>query len=116
MSPRLLACCFIALGFSTASASAQDMVPPKLIKVLPIFFVPKGEDGPTAEQSKRLVQHLEMARARYRELLPNKSTFTIADEQPRVYRSKNTLDFLRDQPEGAAPQMTSPPNISWRRT
>ena len=107
MSHRVLACCLIALGLATASASAQDMVPPKLVKVLPVFFVPKGEEAPTAEQSKQLMQHLKMAQTRYAELLPGKITFAIAEEKPRVYRSKNGLEFLRKQAEGAAPQMVS---------
>ena len=116
MSPRSLAYCLIALGFASAPATAQDMVPPKRIEVLPIFFVPRGEDGPTAEQSNRLVQHLEMARTRYRELLPNKITFAIADEKPRVYHSKNGLEFLRKQDEGAAPQIVSELLTEYKRT
>ncbi len=86
---------------------AEDAIPPKEIRVLPVFFVPKGEDAPTADQSAKLVQHLEAARKRYRELLSDRDTFAIADGKPRVYRSKNALAFLRTQLEGGAPQVVS---------
>lgn len=105
MPPRTLL--LFALALVVPAAAAQELVPPKRVEVLPIFVVPKGEDGPSEEQSQRLMQHLTMAQERYRELLPNKVTFAIAEKKPRVYRSKNGLDFFRKQEEGGAPQVVS---------
>ncbi len=106
MSPRsTIVWSVAALGLLASIVRGQEAVPPKEIKVLPVFFVPKGEDAPAAEQTKRLAQHLEWSRKRYGELLPNKATFAVADEKPRVYRSKNALSYYRTQPEGSAPQV-----------
>ena len=98
---------WVVIGWWAGSAGAQESLPPKAIAVLPIFFVPKGEEAPTADQSKRLLQHLELARTRYGELLPNQETFTIAEEKPRVYRAEKGLAYYRTQPENAAPQITA---------
>lgn len=108
MSQRsLLIWAWVAVGFWAGTASGQEAIPPKAIAVLPIFFVPKGEEAPTAEQSKRLLQHLELARTRYGELLPNRETFAIAEEKPRVYRAEKGLAYYRTQPENAAPPITA---------
>src|SRR5262245_5418660 len=56
---RLIAWPLLAVGLVSGSGRAQDVVPPRSVKVLPVFFVPKGEVAPTDEQSKRLVKHLE---------------------------------------------------------
>src|SRR5579872_4106558 len=67
-------------------AQAQDAVPAREIKVLPVFFVPKGEPNPSPDQTKRLLRHLDWSRTRYRELLGERGAFAIADTKPRVYR------------------------------
>jgi hypothetical protein len=85
----------------------QDAVPPHEVKVLPVFFVPKGEPGPTDNQAKRLMRHLDWSQTRYRELLRNQGTFAIAEQKPRVYRSGRSLAFYRDQPEASGPQVIS---------
>jgi hypothetical protein len=108
MFPRSLVVWSVLVGGLVAgSGRAQEAVPPRSVKVLPVFFVPKGEAEPTADQAKRLTKHLEWARTRYKELLQNRDTFTVAEEKPRVYRSGRGLAFYREEPEGSAPQIVS---------
>src|SRR5215468_7349563 len=94
----------LTVGLS-GNGRAQDATPPRSVKVLPVFFVPKGEAAPTDEQSKKLMKHLEWAQTRYKELLRNQDTFAIAEEKPRVYQSARALDFYREQKDGAAPHI-----------
>jgi hypothetical protein len=82
-------------------------MPPREVKVLPMFFVPKGEAAPSADQVKRLMRHLEWCRARYREMLRGQDTFSLADAKPRVHRSVQPLAYYQAQPEGSAPQVVS---------
>ena len=95
----------------------QEAVPPREVKVLPVFFVPKGELPPTSAQTKLLLRHLDWSRTRYRELLRNQTTFAVAPEKPFVYRSKRPLTFYRKQPEGSAPQIVSEllAKLKWTR-
>lgn len=86
----------------SGAGGAQEAAPPRAVKVLPVFFVPSGEPAPTEEQTKRLVKHVEWARARYKELLRDQDTFTVAEPAPRVYKSQRALAFYRDKPEAAA--------------
>lgn len=97
----------VAVTVVAGFGRSEDAVPPKTVSVLPIFYVLKGEDPPTAEQSKKLLQHLGLSRTRYLELLSKRDTFTIADEKPRVYRSKNNLAYYRAAVEGGAPEVVS---------
>jgi hypothetical protein len=97
----------LALCLTAGVVRGQEAIPPREVKVLPIFFVPKGEPAPTEDQSKRLLRHLIWSQTRYRELLKNQTTFVIADEKPRIYRSTRGLAFYRDQPESSAPQVVS---------
>jgi hypothetical protein len=106
----------LAVGLVPGSGRAQEAVPPRSVKVLPVFFVPKGEAAPTDEQSNRLVKHLEWARARYKELLRGQETFAIAEEKPRVYRSTRELAFYREQPDGAAPHLVDELLTEWKLT
>lgn len=98
----LLAACLIA-----GAVRGQDALPPREVRVLPVFFVPKGEDAPSEDQTKRLMKHLEWSQTRYRELLRDQTTFAIADRKPHVYRSGQPLEYYRNQPEAAAPQIVS---------
>ena len=97
----------LAICLTTGIVEGQEAIPPREVQVLPVFFVPNGESAPTDNQSKRLVQHLNWSQTRYRELLKNQTTFAIADEKPRIYRSSRGLAFYRDQPESSAPQVVS---------
>ncbi len=80
---------------------------PLRVGVLPIFFVPKGEVPPSADQSKRLGKHLSLCQTAYKAMLARQDTFLIAEEVPRVYRSSLTLTELKVLPEDAAPQVLS---------
>lgn len=106
----------LALGPGAGSVRAQEALPPRSVKVLPIFFVPKGQDAPTDEQSKRLMKHLEWAQKRYKELLRDQDTFTIAEEKPRVYQSNRELAFYREQKDGAAPYLVDELLTEWKLT
>src|SRR5262245_48304069 len=106
----------VAASLFSGGGSAQDVVPPRSVKVLPVFFVPKGEAAPTDEQTNRLVKHLEWARTRYKELLRDQDTFAIAEEKPRVYQSSRALEFYREQPDGAAPHLVDELLTEWKLT
>ncbi len=108
MLHRLLNFCPILAVFLIAGTlRAQDAIPPRTVKVLPIFFVPQAETAPTDDQSKKLMRHLAWSQTRYRELLRNQAAFAVAEEKPRVYQSERGLAFYRAQSEGGAPQMVS---------
>jgi hypothetical protein len=87
-------------------AAEQPAAPPRAISVLPVFFVPTGQPSPSPDQSKRIMRHLKWSQTRYRELLGQKTTFAIAEQKPRVYRSQRPLEFYRPQ-EKSAPQVVS---------
>lgn len=74
---------------------------PEKVSVLPVFFVPKEESPPTAEQSALLMRHLKWCQDRYRKLLRG-DTFRLVSE-PEVYRGEKDLEFYKNRPEGAAP-------------
>ncbi len=112
----LVAWSLLAVGLVAGGGRAQEAVPPRSVKVLPVFVVPKGEAAPTADQTARLVKHLAWARARYKELLRDRDTFAVAEEKPRVYRSARPLAFYRDQPDGAAPHLADELLTAWKLT
>lgn len=112
----LLAWPILAGGLAAGGGRAQDAVPPRAVQVLPVFVVPKGEAAPTDEQTRRLVKHLEWARARYKELLRDRDTFAVAEQKPRVYQSARDLAFYRAQPDGAAPHLVDELLTAWKLT
>lgn len=61
------------------------------VEVLPVFFVPRGIGGPTTEHKALLQRHLAIARDRYREMLKDRDTFSIAQEEPLIYQSRFAL-------------------------
>ena len=83
--------------FVSGTGRGHEAISPREVKVLPVFFVPKGEPAPTVDQKKRLMQHVEWSRTRYRELLRNQVTFGVAEKEPRVYQSNRPLAFFRAQ-------------------
>ncbi len=97
----------LAICLTAGTVRGQDVVPPRSVEVLPIFFVPNGELAPSDEQTKKLLRHLDWSRTRYRELLGNQATFAVAEEEPRVYQAERGLAFYRAEPEGGAPRMVS---------
>jgi hypothetical protein len=99
---------FVAVFVTTVAAGgthAHDFLPPRLVKVLPVFFVPRGEAPPTAAQSAKLMRHLEWARRRYAEMLPGRETFAVEEGKPRIYRSTKPLAFYTKQPSADVPQL-----------
>jgi hypothetical protein len=92
----------LAAGIVAEAGRAQEATSPRLVKVLPVFFVPKGESPPSEDQTKRLVKHLKWSQQRYKELLLDRDTFALAEAGPRVYESTRGLAFYRDKPEDTA--------------
>jgi hypothetical protein len=86
--------------------SAQERPAAPGIQVKPVFFVPQGEAAPTAEQTRRLTEHLARCRERYREMLRNRDTFTMAPGEVLVSRSPTTLSGLKASPESGVPRIT----------
>jgi hypothetical protein len=86
------------------------------IAVLPVFFVPSDGTPPDLEKStQHLRAHLDLARAHYQSLLG--TTFAIADEPVKVYRSPNTnayfVDVVADSAEDRAHRMLRE-LLAWR--
>lgn len=106
----------LAVALSAGSIRAQEATLPRSIKVLPVFFVPKGEAAPTDEQSQKLKKHLEWSQKRYKELLRDQDTFAIAEDKPRVYRSGRPLAFFREQKDGALPHLADELLTEWKLT
>jgi hypothetical protein len=100
---------FTALLFPAfvGQARCQQAVPPREVKVLPVFFVPLGETVPGDAQVKKLMRHLEWSRSRYREMLGGRDTFSIAETKPHIYRAEHPLSYYRSQPEQGAPTIAS---------
>src|SRR5258708_24139571 len=94
----------IALWLLANAATGQEAVLPATVKVLPVFFVPKGERAPSADQTRQLMRHLDWSRTRYRELLHDQDTFAIADRKPRIHKSARPFAFFRAAPESGAPE------------
>lgn len=95
-------CFIIAFCLIVNVVCAENATPPRRVKVLPVFFVPKGQPAPTEVQQRTLMRHLRWAQARYRELLPGGVTFTIAGRKPYIYDAKHDLTFYEAQPDGSA--------------
>ena len=90
----------------TAPESLLDKTPPERVRVLPVFFVPQGQQPPVKSQIDRVSEHLKWAQARYGELLRH-DTFAIAEQGPKVYFSQHPVSFYRDGIEGSAAQFTA---------
>ena len=90
------------IGSGDARAPELQVLPPRSVKVLPVFYVPKGEAEPTVDQADRLMRHVDWARRRYAELLPGHATFEVQGRRPFVYRGKEDLAGCRALPEGGA--------------
>ncbi|MHC4399520.1 MAG: zinc metalloprotease [Planctomycetota bacterium] len=90
-----------------ATGDAEDYLPPERVEVLPVFFVPKDQPAPNADQRRRLMRHLRWSQDRYSDLLDHRDTFSVAKLRPDVYRAVHPLSFYRKQPEGPAPHVVS---------
>ncbi len=95
---------FLVLAVLSGESARADeraaYLPPERVEVLPLFIVPKGAPSPTRAQQNKLVRHLEWSQRRYREMLGDRDTFSIAREKPHVLRSEHPLEFYRRQPKG----------------
>ena len=85
---------------------SADKIPPERVRVLPVFFVPQGQQPPTQAQIDLTGEHLRWAQARYGELLRH-DTFAIAEQGPKVYLSPHPVSFYRDSLVGSAAQFTA---------
>ena len=91
---------------SAAPGGSLDKTPPARVQVLPVFFVPKGQQPPTESQVDLVTQHLRWAQTRYGELLRH-DTFAIAEQGPKIYFSQHPTSFYRDGIVGSASQFTA---------
>jgi hypothetical protein len=85
------------------SAEAKHLIESRRISVLPIFFVPRGENQPTQQQKELLQKHLLIARERYNVMLKQRDTFSIAHVEPQIVAGKRQLSFYRKQTEKKNP-------------
>ena len=99
---KILFAALLFLAFA-GKTLCQQAVPPREVKVLPVFFVPLGETVPGDAQVKKLMRHLEWSRTRYREMLGGRDSFTIAETKPHIYRAEHPLSYYRSQPDQGAP-------------
>jgi hypothetical protein len=93
--------------FLTPGAVAEDYHPPKTVKVLPVFFVARGELPPTPMQKNTLLRHLEWAQARYKQMLRGRDTFTLVKGEPKTHLAARDFPYYRRASEEAAPQFVS---------
>jgi hypothetical protein len=76
---------------------------PERVYVKPVFLAPADCEPPSDEYKRMLMRHLEWAQRRYRELLFNRDTFTLAPgELPLVLRGKREAAFYKSATDGGA--------------
>ncbi len=97
--------CAMTVLLLSSRSFAEDYRPPKAVKVLPLFFVPKGESSPSVRQVADLQRHLTWAQARYKQMLKWRDTFALAKDKPQVYHAEHDAAYYRRQDQGAAPQI-----------
>jgi len=76
--------------------------PPRVVSMLPLFFVPEGQAPPTSAQKDLFRRHMVCCQERYRQLLGGRNTFRIAVDLPQVYQSRFSLAELK-RPAGNPP-------------
>ena len=80
---------------------------PALIRVKPIFFVPKNEQAPTQQQQIKLIKHLKLAQKWYKRMLLNRDTFELVEGKPQIIDGNFTLDEYIEKYNNIALQVTS---------
>lgn len=95
-----------ALAAVAPSDALTSKTPPERVEVLPVFFVPQGQQPPAKPQIEEVMAHLRWAQTRYAELL-RQDTFAIAEQGPKIYLSSHPASFYRDELVGSAAQFTS---------
>jgi hypothetical protein len=96
-----------AVVLTLININAGTVPAPERVKVLPVFLVPKDQMAPTRDQRDRFIRHLQWARARFAQLLPEANTFEFAKTEPSVYSAPWPLLAYRALPEDGAPQFAS---------
>jgi hypothetical protein len=79
------------------TALGMDLRCPNLIKVLPVFIVPKGEKPPTRDRLTRFMRHLELSRTRYYEMLSKRGTLAIAKTSPDIVQVKHPISYYHTE-------------------
>ncbi|MDP2875410.1 MAG: hypothetical protein Q8O00_04440 [Holophaga sp.] len=94
------------LGGSPAWGDGYDAIPGR-VRVLPVAFVPRDQSPPEPVETKLFLQHVDLARRRFREMLHG-DTFEIAGEgRLKVVHGRKTLDHYRRARERGAPDMVA---------
>lgn len=88
----------VSVVVSAQSVALEEDDFPKRLKVLPVFFVPKGQLEPTGTQIIKLNKHLKVAQQCYKKMLSGRDTFEIAG-RPKVVHYHSTLVSLKQQVE-----------------
>ncbi len=72
---------------------------PERVTVLPVFFVPAGQEEPSEEQIRKLMKHLRIAQISYKHMLKDRDTFEITIP-PRIIHGLYNVDHyrLKDRP------------------
>ncbi|MFK7770473.1 MAG: hypothetical protein AB8B55_24900 [Mariniblastus sp.] len=105
----------LMLAILVTSGQSVGQEVERQVKVLPVFFVPKGEAKPTRAEAVALQRHLVWSQRRYLEMLNGNSTFEIDGDRPEVYMAKRRVSYYRKQPEGGAPAMVDE-LLRWKKT
>ena len=79
---------FLLLPLQPLCASIVEGEVPEHVKVMPVFFVPKGEKRPSKHQIQKLTKHLRLSQRYYRKLLKNRDTFEIEKKPPLIIHGK----------------------------
>ncbi|WP_153796191.1 hypothetical protein [Foetidibacter luteolus] len=94
---------FACLFFVNALAAQNTCLNASRVEVLPVFFVPQNVAFPdAADQKSRIQQHLLWAQKRFKEMLGNRSTFSIADTGSITYFGKRQDSYYKAQPDRGA--------------
>jgi hypothetical protein len=80
-----------------AWALQEDQIP-QHVSVLPVFFVPRGQAGPTPKHIDMVMKHLEITQQCYKDMLKGRDTFTIAESGPQEVPDRLTLVSLKKLP------------------
>ncbi len=89
-----------------AAELAYDYHLPDRVSVLPVAFIPNDQKPPTVEEKTKFLKHVNLAQARYRELLGG-DTFEIAKQTVEIVRGAKPLDFYRAPPDRGSTDIVS---------
>ncbi|MCK5600999.1 hypothetical protein KAR91_03960, partial [Candidatus Pacearchaeota archaeon] len=80
---------------------------PTLIRIKPIFFVPKNEQPPTQQQQTILSKHLKITQKWYERMLMGRDTFELVKGGYQIIDGNYTLDEYLEKYDNIALQVTS---------